>query len=192
MTADAETPNETAKENPDETEGAPLGNAAGANAAMEGDKFQVLAQYVKDLSFEAPNTPQIFHAIQSKQPDIKVSVDVRAQKLQDQAYEVVLQINAECTAEDKNAFLLEFVYGALVRIDMADEALRPALLIETPRHMFPFARNIVADVTRDGGFPPLMLAPMDFVSFYENRQTGGEGAAAQPAPPEAASKETSA
>lgn len=129
--------------------------------------FQVLAQYVKDLSFEAPSTPQVFNAMKETQPDIKVNVDVRASQLQAEAYEVILQINAECKVGDKTAFLLELVYGALVHAKLTPDTLSPALLIETPRHLFPFARNIVADTTRDGGFQPLMLAPMDFVTMYQ-------------------------
>lgn len=159
MTADADTPPEP-EAGTENTEG-------GNNAAP----FQLLAQYIKDLSFEAPNTPQIFGAIQGKQPTINVNVDIRAAKLQDEAYEVVLQINAECKTEDTLAFLLELEYAGVAHSALSDDELRSALLIEIPRQLFPFARNIVSDVTRDGGFMPLMLQPVDFVAMYKRGQT---------------------
>ncbi|MEQ8667267.1 MAG: protein-export chaperone SecB [Rhodospirillales bacterium] len=166
MTAESETPTEPGTES--------QGAAESSNAAP----FQLLAQYIKDLSFEAPNTPQIFAAIQAKQPAINVNVDIRATKLQEETYEVVLQINAECKAEEKTAFLLEIEYAGVVHSALADDALKAVLLIEIPRLMFPFARNIVSDISRDGGFPPLMLSPMDFVAMYQRGQTTG---AAEPA-----------
>jgi len=171
MTAEADSP------------AAPNAGSAEGMHAQSDSEFQVLAQYVKDLSFEAPNTPQVFSAMQENKPDIKVNVDVRATQFQAEAYEVVLQINAECKAGDKTAFLLELVYGGLVRAKLSPETLRPALLIETPRHLFPFARNIVSDVTRDGGFQPLMLAPMDFMAMYENNAKADAPQAADATPP---------
>lgn len=154
----------------------PNGSTEGMDV-QDDNTFQVLAQYVKDLSFEAPNTPHVFNAMKESEPDIKVNVDVRANQLQAEAFEVILQINAECKVDDKTAFLLELVYGGLVRAKLSTDVLRPALLIETPRNMFPFARNIVADVTRDGGFQPLVLAPMDFVSMYQQNAKAAEEAA---------------
>lgn len=129
--------------------------------------FNVAAQYTKDLSFEAPSTPHVFSTMGTKTPDIGINVDVRAARLQERTYEVVLQINAECRTGDKVAFLLELVYGGLIAADLPDDELKAALLIEAPRFLFPFARNIVADVTRDAGFPPLMLSPVDFVQMYD-------------------------
>ena len=167
MTAESDTPAE------------PNASSAEGVSVQDENTFQMLAQYVKDLSFEAPNTPQIFGAMQEGTPDIKVNVDVRANQIQSEGYEVILQINAECKAGDKSAFILELVYGGLVRTNLTPETLRPALLIETPRNLFPFARNIVSDVTRDGGFQPLMLAPMDFVTMYEQNLKNAQAAGPQ-------------
>ena len=123
-------------------------------------------QYIKDLSFEAPETPGIFSAMQSEAPDIKINVDVRAGKLEDHKFEVLLIINANCKVGDKTAFICELAYGGLFTLHVPEDNLKAVLLIECPRLLFPFARNIIADATRDGGFPPMMLSPIDFVSLY--------------------------
>jgi len=135
------------------------------------------AQYIKDLSFEAPSTPAVFSMMQNNAPDIQINVDVRANHLQDDTYEVVLFANAQCKVGDTTAFILELSYGGLFGINAAKDHLRPLLLIECPRLLFPFVRNIIADVSRDGGFPPLMLSPLDFVEMY--RKGMGEGVIAE-------------
>ncbi len=138
------------------------------------------AQYIKDLSFEAPEAPGIFSEMQNEAPDIQINVDVRANHLQDNTYEVVLLVNAQCKVGGTTAFILELTYAGLFRISATEEALRPLLLIECPRLLFPFARNIIADISRDGGFPPMMLSPLDFVEMYrrsmaEEAKTGSGG-----------------
>lgn len=145
------------------------------------------AQYIKDLSFEAPSTPTVFTMMQSSAPDIQINVDVRANHLQDNTYEVVLFTNAQCKVGDTTAFILELSYGGLFSINSDEESLRPLLLIECPRLLFPFARNIIADVSRDGGFPPLMLSPLDFVDMYRKgmgaeAKDEGKEKGAEPAP----------
>lgn len=147
------------------------------------------AQYIKDLSFEAPKTPGIFATLQNTAPDIKINVDVRANHIQDNTYEVVLFANAQCKAGDVTAFILELSYAGLFVLNAAEEHLRPLLLIECPRLLFPFARNIIADVSRDGGFPPLMLSPLDFVEMY--RKGMGEGGNAKTEAKEAESSQDS-
>ncbi len=127
------------------------------------------AQYTKDLSFEAPNSPAIFGELAKKQPDISINVDVDAKGHNETVFEVNLTMKAECKSEDKTAFILELVYGGLFTVNVPKEHLQPMLLIECPRLLFPFARNIVADITRDGGFPPLMLGPVDFVAMFQNQ-----------------------
>lgn len=149
---------------------------ATGGAAAQGDDQQsgqapliITGQYIKDLSFEAPGAPEIFSKM-SQQPDIPINVDVQARRLQDNYFEVVLQFNATGKVADETAFILELSYGAVVQINPPQpEHSQPLLLIEAPRTMFPFARNIIADVTRDGGFPPLMLQPIDFVQLYRQR-----------------------
>ncbi|MBT4890561.1 MAG: protein-export chaperone SecB [Rhodospirillales bacterium] len=123
-------------------------------------------QYIKDLSFEAPETPGIFALMQSEAPDIRINVDVRAGKLEENKFEVLLIINAECKVGDKKAFICELAYGGLFTLHVPEDTLKAVLLIECPRLLFPFARNIIADATRDGGFPPMMLSPIDFVALY--------------------------
>ena len=126
------------------------------------------AQFVKDISFEAPHVPQIFTELKSN-PEINVNVDVQAGKIQDTVYQVNLRIKAEAKAEDKVAFLCEVEYGCIATVQVAPEHIEPILLIEIPRLLFPFARNIIADLTRESGFPPLMINPIDFVGLYHKR-----------------------
>jgi len=126
------------------------------------------AQFVKDISFEAPHVPQIFTELKSN-PEINVNVDVQAGKIQDTVYQVDLKIKAEAKAEDKVAFLCEVEYGCIATVQVAPEHIEPILLIEIPRLLFPFARNVIADLTRESGFPPLMINPIDFVGLYHKR-----------------------
>ncbi len=126
------------------------------------------AQFVKDISFEAPHVPQIFTELKTN-PEINVNVDVQAGKVQDTVYQVALKIKTEAKAEDKVAFLCEVEYGCIATVQVAPEHIEPILLIEIPRLLFPFARNIIADLTRESGFPPLMINPIDFVGLYHKR-----------------------
>lgn len=127
----------------------------------------VNAQYVRDLSFEAPAVPQIFGDIQQKQPDISIKVDVQARQLGSNVYEVMLQLNATCKAGDATAFIVELQYGGVFTVNVRPEDVQPVLLIECPRILFPFARQIIASATVNGGFMPLMLGPIDFVGLYQ-------------------------
>ena len=127
------------------------------------------AQYIKDLSFEAPTTPGIYAIMKDKAPDISINVDVRAQPMEEGMFEVALQFKVECKTDDTVGFILELVYGGLFTVNVQEDHLHPMLLIECPRLLFPFARNIINDVTRDGGFPPLLLGPIDFVAMYQNQ-----------------------
>jgi preprotein translocase subunit SecB len=140
------------------------------------------AQYMKDASLEVPNAPRVFALMQKSSPDISVNIDVKAQPIQDNAFEVQFHVHAKCAIGETVAFIVEVVYAGLFSVHVSRELLEPTLLIECPRLLFPFARNIVADLTRDGGFPPLMLGPVDFTAMYQNqlqrRATGGT----QPSP----------
>jgi len=129
----------------------------------------ITAQYVKDLSFESPNVPDIFTSMANEQPSISVNVDTNATPMDNGAFEVALHIQVEAKAKDVTAFLLEVEYAGQFAVNMPDEHRSPALLIECPRLLFPFVRNIICDMTRDGGFPPLMLQPIDFVALYQQR-----------------------
>ena len=129
----------------------------------------ILAQYVKDLSFENPGAPRSLQA-RDKAPDINISVNVNANPLSDSDFDVVLSLNAEAKEGDKILFACELVYGGVFRITgFPQEHMLPLLFIECPRLLFPFARQIVADATRNGGFPPLMIDPIDFATMFSQR-----------------------
>jgi len=162
MTAEVDTPN---------------ANTATQDAAEPASQpVSIGAQYIKDLSFESPSAPAVFSKLQDGSPDIQINVDVSANKLKDNTYEVVLLVKAQCTAAGATAFILELSYGGIFGINAAEEHHRPLLLIECPRLLFPFVRNIIADATRDGGFPPLMLSPLDFVDMYRKGMAEDGGA----------------
>mgnify|MGYP006185886835 CR=1 FL=1 len=135
----------------------------------EAPPIQINAQYIKDLSFEAPTTPGILSSMQQEAPDVNINVNVNAHNIQDVLFEVQIHIRASCNVGDETAFITELVYGGLFKINVPSEHLQAILLIECPRLLFPFARNIIADTTRDGGFPPLMIAPVDFVAMFQKQ-----------------------
>src|SRR5438067_6992420 len=141
-------------------------------------QLMVNAQYIKDFSFENPRAPQSLMQ-QAGPPAVEINVDVKAQNLGPETFEVVLTVNASAKAQDDPLFLLELTYGAIVTIRNAPQDMLPALvLVETPRLMFPFARNIIAEATRDGGFPPLMINPIDFAELLRRNQSAGPIASA--------------
>lgn len=133
-----------------------------------GDTAQRLiinVQYIKDLSFENPRAPQSLQQ-QPAPPAVDINVDVNATPLGPENYEVVLTINASAKVNGEALFILELVYGAVVTVhNVPRDMLPPVLLVETPRLLFPFARAIVAEATQNGGFPPLMINPIDFTDI---------------------------
>ena len=143
-------------------------------------------QYTKDLSFEVPGAPEIFATLREP-PRIDLQLDVQARALQGQGagggnvYEVSLQIRADAQApingQPQTCFIAELVYCGIFTVNVDPQALEPVLLVECPRLLFPFARNILADVTRDGGFPPVLLAPIDFVALWQSRRGAQAGVA---------------
>lgn len=163
----------------------PETNAGGANQAEQAEppRLMIQTQYTKDLSFENPKAPNALEQNQQR-PEIAVRVDVRAQPVQDTRFEVVLQLNVDAKVGEDAVFVLELTYaGVFQLLNIPKDSLQPLLLVECPRLLFPFARRIVADTTRDGGFPPLMIDPIDFVALYRRRQEQAQAAAqaAQPA-----------
>ncbi|MDB5375262.1 MAG: protein-export chaperone SecB [Belnapia sp.] len=135
-------------------------------------------QYTKDLSFEVPGAPEIFATLR-EQPRVDLQLDVQARPIQEggNVFEVSLQIRADAQADGAACFIAELVYCGIFTINVPQDQLEPVLLVECPRLLFPFARNILADVTRDGGFPPVMLSPIDFVALWQSRR-GSEAAVA--------------
>lgn len=141
------------------------------------------AQYIKDLSFENPRAPNSLRQ-QAVQPAVDINVDVKAQGLGPENYEVLLTIKASAKVQDETLFLAELAYGAIITVrNVPQELLSAIVLVETPRLMFPFARNIIAATTRDGGFPPLMINPIDFGELLRRNAAnpvGGEPVGGQP------------
>ncbi len=131
-----------------------------------GPMLQVLAQYTKDQSFENPNAPDSLRADQS-QPAINISIEIARQMMTDDAVEVSLILKADARREDQVAFIAELEYSGLFAFQNvnADE-IQPLIMIECPRLLFPFARQIMADMTQSGGFPPIMLEPPDFAGMF--------------------------
>jgi preprotein translocase subunit SecB len=131
--------------------------------------MRILGQYLKDLSFENPNAPQAL-APQQSQPDINIAVNVNARNLAPTDFEVELHLDAKATSEGKVIFASELLFAGVFRMEnFPANMLHAAVLIECPRMLFPFARQILADATRNGGFPPLMLDPIDFAGMYQKR-----------------------
>jgi preprotein translocase subunit SecB len=138
----------------------------------------LISQYVKDLSFENPNAPAVYQW--QGQPQIDVQFNIGSGQVGEDAFEVVLKIEVKALAADKVAFQVELAYAGLFQIrNVPDDQMQPFLLAEAPRIMFPFARRVLADAVRDGGFPPLLLDPIDFGQLY---MAQAEGAAQLDAP----------
>lgn len=128
--------------------------------------FGLNAQYTKDLSFEHPMAPRTF-SVQAA-PQISVNVGTAAERVNDNLFEVTLRILCEAKHGEEVAFVVDLHYAGLFTLaNIPPEHVEPLLLVEAPRLLFPFARRIVADATRDGGMPPLMLDPIDFVQQYQ-------------------------
>jgi preprotein translocase subunit SecB len=145
---------------------APGGDAA---AAQQTGHLQINAQYIKDLSFENPRAPQSL--TQQIQPEVAINVDVKARGLGNDMFEVILTVNATAKTQEEPVFVVELTYGAVATARSENQELTAMLiLVETPRLLFPFARQIVADVTRNGGFPPLMINPIDFAELLRRQQ----------------------
>jgi preprotein translocase subunit SecB len=156
------------------------GNGQGAEPvpapAPQAQQLIVNAQYIKDLSFESPRAPQTLLQ-PATQPTVSVNVDVKARNLGPEAYEVILTINAGAKTGEDTVFLVELAYAAVVTIRNVPEAMMAGLiLVETPRIIFPFARAIIANATRDGGFPPLMINPIDFGELLRRQQEANPAA----------------
>ncbi|MEX6508325.1 protein-export chaperone SecB [Jiella sp. M17.18] len=146
-------------------------NGADENADGAQPTINILTQYIKDLSFEAPNAPGILRG-QPRGPSINIGVNVGANALNDADgdFDVRLTLNASAGEGADRLFHVELEYGGVFRLqNFPQEHLLPMLFIECPRLLFPFARQVIADVTRNGGFPPLMIDPIDFAKLFQQR-----------------------
>ncbi len=142
--------------------------------------LMVNIQYVKDLSFEVPGAPMIYTTLRNT-PRVDINLDVQVRRITEgqNAFEVTLAIKAEAhdpgagngSAEGGKVFVAELQYAGIFTLTgVPENAVEPLLLVECPRILFPFARNILSDVTRDGGFPPVLLQPIDFVALWQSRR----------------------
>jgi preprotein translocase subunit SecB len=146
--------------------GAPAGAGASPN---QPPGIHVLGQYVKDLSFENPGAPGSLRP-SDKAPKLDVNVNVSVKSVAQGDFEVELKLEANAARGDDTLFIVEVTYAGLFQIrNVPPEHLQALLLIECPRLLFPFARQVVADATRQGGFPPLMIDPIDFTALYRQR-----------------------
>ena len=147
------------------------GKDANGNTEKAAQKRSITSngQFIKDLSFENPNAGKQFQA--ESPPKIDISVSVNGRPAPDNGHEVELNITAKATVSEELLFLVELVYAGTFKISgVTPEQIEPVVMIECPRLLFPFARRIIADCTRDGGYPPLMIEPMDFARMYLQRR----------------------
>jgi len=155
-----------------------------APATAPQPRLQIVTQYIRDLSFENVAVQKSLGA--EGKPDVKVQVNLDAQKRGNDRYEVALKLKVDSQLEEKPVFILELDYaGLFVLQNVPDEQLHPLLMIECPRLIFPYVRRVVGDVTRDGGYPPLNLEMIDFLSLYRaeiarrQKEAQGDGAKAE-------------
>lgn len=159
----------------------PAETAATSARAGSGAQLGVLAQYVKDLSFESPGAPQTLQG-PGENPQLQIGVNVNAGPRGEDLYEVIVHIEAHAKSDAGVIYNIELDYAGLFRIkNVPENMLQPVMFVDCPTLIFPFVRRVIADVVRDGGFPPLMLDPIDFAGLYaQNMGQDGKTAPQQP------------
>jgi preprotein translocase subunit SecB len=151
--------------------------AQGAARASTQAQLAVLAQYVKDLSFENPGAPQSLQG-PGQNPQLKVGVNVNAEPRAEDTFEVALHLDVHAKSDNGVIYNVELVYGGIFRLrNIPQNLLQPVLFVDCPTLLFPFMRRVLADVTRDGGFPPLMLDPIDFSRLFAENLANAQGEA---------------
>ena len=157
-----------------------FGHAPGAAATTEAQpaapQVRVVAQYIKDLSFENPNIDRLLSG-PGENPNLKVEFNVNARPMADKLYESSIHFTAQAASNAGVIYECEMVYAGLFQVDnLPQEALEPFLMINCPTLLFPFMRRLIADISREGGYPPLLLDPIDFAQVYlQRQQAGGAG-----------------
>ena len=147
----------------------------GALPDAEGPGIRILAQFIRDLSFENPRVPESLRG-GAAQPQIDLGVEMNARGRDDGFFEVELKLSARANREDGPMFVVELLYGGVFQVSgVPSDEMEPVLLIECPRYLFPFARRIIADVTSEGGYPPFLLDPIDFAGVYASRKAEAAG-----------------
>jgi len=158
-----------------------LNSGNGSGETNDGPQAATLAQYIKDLSIENPNAPQVYQWQEQPRVDVQFNLDV--QRASDEVHEVVMKLEVSARSDSGVQFLVELSYAGLFGLrNFPEEAMGPFLLVEAPRMLFPFARQIIADATQNTGFPPLLLDGIDFGAAYiaqlqaqQEQQGGDEG-----------------
>ncbi|MCC7253101.1 protein-export chaperone SecB [Hyphomicrobium sp.] len=160
----------------------PKGTADGDQTAQAPIEARIVGQFIKDLSFENPNITKLLSS-QGEAPNIKLEINVGAKRIQPDLYESAIDFKAVASNTEGTIYDLELVYAGLFQLkNIPDQALEPFLLINCPTLIFPFLRRLVADITREGGFPPLMLDPIDFGQLFLRRKQELAGAATSSKP----------
>lgn len=157
-------------------------NEQAANGAAQGNQppFSIMVQYLKDLSFENPNAPVIFTRDREKR-ELDVNVDVTVQQLAGQDFEVSVHLRGQSKDGDTTHYLVEQVYSGVTRIaeGLQQELVQMILFVEIPRLLFPYARNVFSEAVANGGFPAVMLAPVDFMDLFRQRVAAAQAAQAE-------------
>jgi len=145
-----------------------------ANGADTAPSAGMISQYVKDLSFENPNAPAIFQ--QQNAPAIDVQFNIGSAQVGEEVHEVILKVDVRAEVDGQVAFIVDLSYAGLFGFrNVPEDQIQPFMLAEAPRLLFPFARRVLADAIRDGGFPPLLLEPIDFGQLYLQQQAAQDG-----------------
>jgi len=153
----------------------------GAPENLVPGQIAVNAQFIKDLSFESPNVLRIMSQPSNQPPEVNFNLGVNANTVGPDLYDVTLTIRAEAKRDNITAFIIELAYAGVFTITgIPQDQMEPVLFIEGPRLLFPFARAIISDLTREGGFTPLMLQPIDFVDLYRRKLAERQGLADAP------------
>ncbi len=158
------------------------GGESSAAATQQQPQIRVIAQYIKDLSFECPNVPKLLDG-PGEAPNLRVEVNVNADRVSGSTYESTINFRAEAANKQGTIYDLELAYAGMFQVEgLPEAALEPFLLIDCPALLFPFARRLIADLTREGGFPPLLLDPINFANLFAKRlQERSAQAQAKPA-----------
>ena len=148
------------------------------NSAQErsaAPQIRIMAQFIRDLSFENPRAPESLRAVAGQQPSIDMQVEMNARGRPDGLFEVDLKLGASATRDNEVNFHIELLYGGLFELTgIPEEQLDIALLVECPRYLFPFARRVIADMTAEGGFPPFLIEPIDFAGVYAAQRAAAD------------------
>jgi preprotein translocase subunit SecB len=164
------------------TNGGEAGAQSGAQPQQTLPQLNVLGQYIKDFSFENPNAPRSLAPNQA-QPNINIQINVGVSQSAETDFEVTLKLEGKAESSGSVLFVFDLTFAGMFRIqNVPKEHLHALVMIECPRLLFPFAREIIATAVRNGGFAPLLLDPVDFVALYQQRVAQEQAKAATPTP----------